>query len=259
MKRLADSTREGVKDLASLIRKQRVLNIAPLPDRFIVFPANGVRMVFMLATIAKNMERVSRNIVPADLLAIMRDVDRLEMHEQQIEIEKDQDNSLGESYFAPLTEKTVYERGFKTWHDNAKCALEDIRGEASGVPLTYLICPNVHPLPEAAEPEANFDTFNEQLMASKPIVKHARRNAPEADYEDSGPSWKRPKVNADNHKLHALILKAAENTSWRVHLEPTMNAKDGRKTWFLLCLNLQTRHEVKLKSKENMAKLCSLN
>ena len=66
MKWLADLTREGVKDLANLIRKQRVLNVAPLPDRLMVFPANGVRMMHMAAAIAKNIERVSRNIVPAD-------------------------------------------------------------------------------------------------------------------------------------------------------------------------------------------------
>ena len=64
-----------------------------------------------------------------------------------MEIEKDQDNNLGESYFEPL--KIVYEQDFKIWHDNAKRALEDIRGAASGVPLAYLICPNLHPLPEA--------------------------------------------------------------------------------------------------------------
>ena len=88
------------------------------------------------------------------------------------------ENTLGETYFAPLTEKTVYEKGFKSWHDNANRALEDIRGEASGAPLAYIIHPNIHPLPEADEPEANFDTFDEQLIARKPIVKHARRNAP---------------------------------------------------------------------------------
>ena len=33
MKRLADLTRAGVKDLANLIRKQRMLNVAPLPDK----------------------------------------------------------------------------------------------------------------------------------------------------------------------------------------------------------------------------------
>ena len=38
MKRLADLTRAGIKDLANLIRKQRVLNVAPLPDRYIVSP-----------------------------------------------------------------------------------------------------------------------------------------------------------------------------------------------------------------------------
>ena len=84
MKRLADLTREGGKDLASLIRKQGVLNVAPLSDRFMVFPVNGVRMMHMAAIIAKNMEHVSRNVVPADLLPIMQDADRLEMHEQQI-------------------------------------------------------------------------------------------------------------------------------------------------------------------------------
>ena len=66
MKRLADLSHAAIKDLANLIRKQRVLNVAPLPDRLMVFPANGVRMMHMAAAIAKNIERVSRNIVPAD-------------------------------------------------------------------------------------------------------------------------------------------------------------------------------------------------
>ena len=42
---------------------------------------------------------------------------------------KDQDNTLGESYFEPLSEKTVYEQGFKTWHDNAKRALGVVQGK----------------------------------------------------------------------------------------------------------------------------------
>ena len=68
-------------------------------------------------------------------------------------------------------------------------------------------------LTEADEPETNFDTFDEQLTARKPIVKHARRNLPGEDCENAGPSWKRPEVNADNRRLHALIVKANENTS----------------------------------------------
>ena len=153
----------------------------------------------------------------------------------------------------------MYEKGFKSWYDNAKRALEDIRGEASGAALAYIIRPNIHPLPEADEPEANFDTFDEQLVARKPIVKHAQCNAPEEDCESSGPSWKRPEVSADNRRLHALIIKAAENTSWQVHIEPTMDTKDGRWAWSLLSRNLQTRHEIELKAKQNMDNLRSLN
>ena len=78
----------------------------------------------------------------------MQDTDLFEMYEQQIEIEKNQDNTLGEYYFAFLTEKIVYEKGFKSWDDNIKRTLEDIRGEASGTPLAYNIRPNIHPLPE---------------------------------------------------------------------------------------------------------------
>ena len=48
------------------------------------------------------------------------------------------ENTLGETYFAPLTEKTVYEKGFKSWDDNVRRALGDIRGEASGTPLAHL-------------------------------------------------------------------------------------------------------------------------
>ena len=68
------------------------------------------------------------------------------MHEQQIKIERDHDNSHGEYYFSPLTEKTLYEKGFKAWDENVRRALEDIRGEASGAPLAYLIRPNIHPV-----------------------------------------------------------------------------------------------------------------
>ena len=45
----------------------------------------------------------------------------------------------------------------------------------------------------------------------------------------------------------------------RVHIEPTMDNKDGRRAYFLLCCNLQTSHEVEMKSRENMNKLRSLN
>ena len=89
-------------------------------------------------------------------------------------------------------------------------------------------------------------------------MKHDRHHAPEADCEGTGPSWKRPEINADNRKLHALSLKAIENTFWRVHLEPTMDTKDGRAAWFLLCRNLRTRHEVEMKAKANTGKLRSL-
>ena len=37
MKRLANLTHQGVMDPASLIHKQRVLNAAPLSDRFMIF------------------------------------------------------------------------------------------------------------------------------------------------------------------------------------------------------------------------------
>ena len=45
VKRLADLTRDSIKDLANLIRKQRVLNVAPLPDRYMVFSATALRMM----------------------------------------------------------------------------------------------------------------------------------------------------------------------------------------------------------------------
>ena len=87
MKRLADLTHQDVMDLASLIRKQKVLNVAPMPDRFMTFPASSVRMMYLAAVIAKNMECVSRVIIPANLLTVMQDADRPDIHEQQIEIE----------------------------------------------------------------------------------------------------------------------------------------------------------------------------
>ena len=258
MKGLADLTHQAVMDLASLIRKTKVLGAPPAPDRTMTFPASSVRKVYMAAVIAKNMERVSRDVIPAGLLVVMRDADRLDMHEQQIKIERDHDNSHGEYYFSPLTEKTLYEKGFKAWDENVRRALEDTRGEASGTPLTYLIRLNIHPLPEADQPEANFDTFDAQLIARKPIVKFARRNESEEDCEEAGPSWMRPEVNSDNRKFHALLLKAVEYTSMRVHVEPTMATKDGRQAYFLLVRNLQTAHEVERNSRENMNKLRSL-
>ena len=81
MKRLTDLTHQAVTDLASLIRKTKVLGIPPMPDRLMSFPASSVRMVYLAAVIAKNMERVSRTVVPADFLVIMGDADHLEMHE----------------------------------------------------------------------------------------------------------------------------------------------------------------------------------
>ena len=84
MKRLADLNLDSIKYLASLIRKQRVFDMLPLPDRFMLFPANSVHMAYLASTIAKNMERVSRVVIPADLLTMMWDEDWLEVHEQQI-------------------------------------------------------------------------------------------------------------------------------------------------------------------------------
>ena len=259
MKKLADLTRQDVAELAQVIRKQKVAMVAPLPDRYMNFPASSVRYVYLAAVIARNMERVSRNVVPADLLTIMQDRDLLEMHEQQIDIEKNQDNTLGETYFAPLTDKIVNDKGFKTWDENARRALEEIRGEASGTPLAYLVRRNIHPLPEAQQPGSDFDTLDEQLIARKPIIKHGRRNESDEDCEAAGSAWKRPEVNADNRKLHALIVKAVESTSMLVHIEPTMNTKDGRKAYFLLRSNLMTDHEVELKARDNMNKLRSLS
>ena len=80
MKRLSDLNRVDINELAQLIRKQKVINAAPLPDRMMVFPASGVGMMHMAAVIARNMERVSRNVDPADLLTIMQDRDLFEMH-----------------------------------------------------------------------------------------------------------------------------------------------------------------------------------
>ena len=113
MKKLADMTHQTVTDLDSLIRKTKVLEIPLIPDRTMTFPASIVRMIYMAAVIAKNMERVSRVVLSAGLLVVMCDADHLDMHEQQIKIERDHDNSHGEYYFSPLTEKTLYEKGFK--------------------------------------------------------------------------------------------------------------------------------------------------
>ena len=41
MKRLSDFNRVDINDLANLIRKQKVVNVAPLPDRMMVFPLKG--------------------------------------------------------------------------------------------------------------------------------------------------------------------------------------------------------------------------
>ena len=79
MKRLADLTHQAVMDLASLIRKTKVLGVPSAPNRTMMFPASSVRMIYMAAVIAKNMERVSRDVIPAGLLVVMRDVDRLDM------------------------------------------------------------------------------------------------------------------------------------------------------------------------------------
>ena len=38
MKRLSDLNRIDINELAQLIRKQKVINVAPLPDRMMVFP-----------------------------------------------------------------------------------------------------------------------------------------------------------------------------------------------------------------------------
>ena len=38
MKRLSDLNRVDINELAQLIRKQKVINVAPLPDRMMVFP-----------------------------------------------------------------------------------------------------------------------------------------------------------------------------------------------------------------------------
>ena len=80
MKVLASLTHQGVMDLASLIRKTKVTGIAPAPDRTMTFPASSVRKIWMAGVIAKNMERVSRTVVPEDLREVMRDADRLDMH-----------------------------------------------------------------------------------------------------------------------------------------------------------------------------------
>ena len=58
MKMLADLSRDGIKDLANLIRKLRVLNVAPLPDMYMVFPANGAHMMYSYCTWRPSLPRI---------------------------------------------------------------------------------------------------------------------------------------------------------------------------------------------------------
>ena len=77
--------------------------------------------------------------------------------------------------------------------------------------------------------------------------------------EAAGAAWKRPEVNVDSRKTHRFIVRAVEGTSWRVHIEDTMNSKDGRMAWISLHVNLQTQHDLDQKHRVSMGKLRSLN
>ena len=52
----------------------------------------------MVATIAYNTERLSWVIDATGLVAIMLGAEQLEMHKQQVQLEKDHNNSLGALY-----------------------------------------------------------------------------------------------------------------------------------------------------------------
>ena len=84
--------------------------VDPIPYKRMLFPAINVHNTIMVGNIARNVECVSHTVLPAGIVDIMLDADLLKMHKEQIVIEKEHDNSLGESYFEPMNEKTCQEK-----------------------------------------------------------------------------------------------------------------------------------------------------
>ena len=138
MPRLANMTSERIRDVASLIRKTVVIGVGRAPDRRMVFPEVAVNNFRTAALIAKNYERMDRVITPAEMVIKFGDEDQLDMHRAQKLLEEEQDNSLGASYFKPLTDRSCREIGWKAWSEGALRAFEKIRGKTSGTPLAYL-------------------------------------------------------------------------------------------------------------------------
>ena len=108
MPRLAGMDRERVQDVVHLIRKTTVPGP---PPRRLVFPEVAAHNLMMAGTIAKNYRRIDRVISPAEIVTMFGDEEVLELHKAQRLLEKNYDNTLGASYFKPLTERTCREVG----------------------------------------------------------------------------------------------------------------------------------------------------
>ena len=258
MPRLAGMTGERIRDVVNLIRKTTVRGAGRAADRRMIFPEVVVDNFRTAALIAKNYERLDRVLTPAGMILMFADEDLLDMHKAQKLLEEEQDNSLGAAYFEPLTDRSCREIGWKTWWEGALRALEGIRGKTSKTPLAYLARDDIHPLDALTDPETNYATLDLQLIARKPIVKNAHRNALAADCEAAGPVRKRHEAEADNRVLHAYISRALDGTPWKVHYFHTMETKDGRMAVISLKNNLQTQHDLDQKYNSNKARILQL-
>ena len=88
--------------------------IDPIPDSRMRFLTISEHNLIIAGNIACNVERVRCTATPTGVVGIMLDTDLLEMHKEQIVIEKEHDNILGESYFEPMNEKLARRRGIRT-------------------------------------------------------------------------------------------------------------------------------------------------
>lgn len=133
-----------------------------------------------------------------------------------------------------------------------------MRGATNGAPLAYIVCKGIHPLLATTDPEAEYSTFDQQLIAHKLILKHVCHTEEVAECEAAGAAWNHPEVNADNRIVHRYIVRAVEGTQWMVRIHDTMNSKDGRVAWITLENNFQTQHDLDHKHNSDMSRVRGL-
>ena len=90
-----------------------------------------------------------------------------DLHENQLNMETEWDNTTMAETFKPLTDKDI-RKGWKSVYDVFVERVKSVRGLVAHVPLTYFMHTDLHPKNAALDPSEGYVDFDHELILAPP-------------------------------------------------------------------------------------------